>query len=213
MLKHMLFLLILGNLLCSIAGAQDIYVGKQYQFLSFETIPTWTGVAADWDKDRPLIHLYDPVKYKGHAQYISQALKTGMTFKQFKEQVSNYQTRKYLPFFLFDLRDSPITEDSVTNPDNSRTPESIFFKTFSSAGYEVKSKSSIRDIFLQEDLKAKLNELKNLSIQIHNKLSEKTQETEKIKYGVDIEFRLMKENNEFRLYIKQARLLGTTLPE
>jgi hypothetical protein len=101
----------LGTLLmvccASILSAQSIYQDRQFQFLSFESIPTWTGVATDWDKPAAKIHLYDAIQYKGHAQYISVALKTGITFAQFKEQVREYGSRKYMPFFLFDLRKKP----------------------------------------------------------------------------------------------------------
>ena len=87
--------------------AQNVYQDRLYQFLSFEAIPTWTGVATDWDKAEPQLHLYDSQQYKGHAQYISVALKTGITFAQFKEQVRTPSKRKYMPFFLFDLRSKP----------------------------------------------------------------------------------------------------------
>jgi hypothetical protein len=111
LIRTILFALISDLLFCSALTAQDIYRGKKYQFLSFETLPTWTGVATDWDTDHPSVHLYDPVKYKGHAQFISEGLKTGITLKQFKERVRPYQTRKYMPFFLFDLRDRPVALD------------------------------------------------------------------------------------------------------
>ena len=93
--------------------SQDIYTSKMYCFLSFGKIPTWVGVASDWDKTTPEIHLYDGNKYKGHAEYISVALKTGITFRQFKLQVKNPQNRKYLPFFLFDLRENKIVIDGI----------------------------------------------------------------------------------------------------
>lgn len=101
----------LGTLLmvlCArLLSAQSVYQDRQFQFLSFESIPTWTGVATDWDKPAAKIHLYDAIQYKGHAQYISVALKTGITFAQFKEQVRDHAQRKYMPFFLFDLRKKP----------------------------------------------------------------------------------------------------------
>jgi hypothetical protein len=89
------------------AFAQNVYRDKQFQFLSFEAIPTWTVVATDWHKEQAQLHLYDSQQYKGHAQYISVALKTGITFAQFKEQVRYPAKRKYMPFFLFDLRKKP----------------------------------------------------------------------------------------------------------
>ncbi len=91
--------------------SQNVYSDKEFQFLSYEKIPTWPGVATGWNEDLPAIHLYDYNKYKGHAQYISVCLKTGITFKQFKEQVRNPYTRKYIPFFLYDLRDTNVIID------------------------------------------------------------------------------------------------------
>ena len=91
--------------------AQNIYADKDFQFLSFEKIPTWVGVATSWNEESPDIHLYDAATYKGHAGYVSIGLKTGITFQQFKDQVRNYQSRKYLPFFLFDLREMNVVID------------------------------------------------------------------------------------------------------
>jgi hypothetical protein len=94
--------------------AQNAYTEKLYQFLSFGAIPTWTVVATDWNKEQAQLHLYDSHKYKGHAQYISVGLKTGITFAQFKEQVRYPAKRKYMPFFLFDLRKKPLVIDGKT---------------------------------------------------------------------------------------------------
>lgn len=89
-------------------SAQNPYQSKAHQFLSFEKIPTWVALAADWEEPEPEIHLFDPAKYKGHAQYVSVGLKTGISFKQFKNQVQFYDSRKYIPFVLFDLREEPV---------------------------------------------------------------------------------------------------------
>ena len=109
---YRLFLLFL---LCSSGtlNAQNIYQNKQFQFLSFEKIPTWVGVVSNWQSSVPKVHLYDPIAYKGHAQFVSVGLKTGINFQQFKAQVQQASTRQYMPFFLFDLRDSPITISGI----------------------------------------------------------------------------------------------------
>ncbi|MFH2142875.1 MAG: PEP/pyruvate-binding domain-containing protein [Bacteroidota bacterium] len=93
--------------------SQEVYISCKHQYLSFGLIPTWSCVASDWDKNSPQIHLYDYIIYKGHGDFVSKGLKTGITFKQFKEQVRTFETRKYLPFFLFDLRKSEVMMDSV----------------------------------------------------------------------------------------------------
>jgi hypothetical protein len=93
--------------------SQNTYTDKNFQFLSYGKIPTWVGVATNWNT-QPNINLYDGSKYKGHAAYISLGLKTGISFQQFKAQVSNPQTRNYIPFFLYDLRDLKLTIDNST---------------------------------------------------------------------------------------------------
>jgi hypothetical protein len=102
-------------LLTASLQAQTPHFETQFQFLSYGAIPTWTGVATGWDNTVPKIHLYDSERYKGHAQYISVALGTGITFAQFKDQVKDPATRKYLPFFLFDLRKKPIVLNGKTH--------------------------------------------------------------------------------------------------
>lgn len=94
--------------------AQDEYADRKFQFISYEKIPTWTGVATAWDSPQPVIHLYNPAKYRGHADFVSQGLKTGITFKQFKEQVQHFSSRRYLPFFLFDARAHPLQVNGKT---------------------------------------------------------------------------------------------------
>jgi hypothetical protein len=103
-----LFCLLMFSLLFNFLNAQDIYKSKKNQFTAFGSIPTWVGIAAGWNKSLPVFYFYDSDKHKGHAQFVADSLEAGMTFHRFKEQVRNYSTRKYLPFFLFDLRGHPI---------------------------------------------------------------------------------------------------------
>jgi hypothetical protein len=104
--KLKLIILINFFILTIPALSQNEYKDSKFQFLSFEKIPTWTGLATNWEKAQAEIHLYDFNQYKGHAEYISKALKTGISFKQFKLLVKSPDKRKYLPFFLFDLRET-----------------------------------------------------------------------------------------------------------
>ena len=94
---------------CRLLAQDSIYTKGKYQFIAYEAIPAWTGVASGWHTSSPAIHLYDGQKYKGHAEFVSRGLKTGITFKQFKENVMQYNGRKYVPFFLYDLRKNPLT--------------------------------------------------------------------------------------------------------
>jgi hypothetical protein len=95
-----------------LAGAQGIYIQGKFQFTAYEKIPAWACVASGWETQNPTINLYDYQKYKGHANFVSFGLKTGITFAQFKEQVKHYASRKYLPFFLYDLRKNPFKKNN-----------------------------------------------------------------------------------------------------
>lgn len=106
-----LFVVILMTGFAQASVAQHPYRDRLHQFLSFEAIPTWTGVVTDWEKASPKIHLYDSEQYKGHAQYVSAGLGTGITFATFKAQVKDPATRRFMPFFLFDLRSHPVQID------------------------------------------------------------------------------------------------------
>ncbi|MGH1336492.1 MAG: PEP/pyruvate-binding domain-containing protein [Aureispira sp.] len=83
-------------------------LNKAHQFLAYDQIPTWKGLASDWNKSTPKIHLFDVKKYKGHGNFVCYGLKTGLLFKQFKELVRHPEKREYLPLFLYDLRTKPI---------------------------------------------------------------------------------------------------------
>lgn len=93
---------------CLEIRAQQKLLNEQYQFIAYDKIPTWKGVAADWNKSRAIIHLFDTEKYKGHANYVCYGMKTGILFAQFKELVRRPDKRVYLPIFLYDLRKMPI---------------------------------------------------------------------------------------------------------
>lgn len=87
--------------------ASELYIKADQQFIAYEQIPSWTGVIVDW-KMAPKVHLYDIEKYKGHSNFVSKGLRRGISFSQFKEEVRYPEKRKYIPFFLFDLRQNPI---------------------------------------------------------------------------------------------------------
>lgn len=90
----------------SLANAQPD-VAKQ--FSAYGCIPAWVGVASNWQHEKPQVHFYPPSQYPGHADFVSRGLNTGITFSQFKQQVSHPQSRNYLPFFVYDLRKKPLT--------------------------------------------------------------------------------------------------------
>lgn len=105
------FIIIITAIAAPSATAQTDAELRQWQFMSYGKIPTWTGVAADWQKTTPTIHLYDNDEYKGHATFVMNKLKHQLNFKQFKALVSDPQKRQYIPFFLYDLRAFPLKEN------------------------------------------------------------------------------------------------------
>lgn len=98
-------------------------------------------------------------------------------------------------------------ENSVTNPDIEDLPEHIFFSSKNSDKYQLRSKSNINPVFEFEN-QEKLLELKKCIARVHQEFTKNHPS-----YGIDIEYKLMKEGNSIKLYIKQARLLNNVLPE
>ena len=92
------------------------------QFLSYGRLPTWGGVAVDWHLATPGLHYYSPVVYDGHAEYVSRALKTGLTFREFKARVRHRQTRRYVPFFVYDLRGFDVKRQGQKRPSRFGSP-------------------------------------------------------------------------------------------
>lgn len=106
---RMLWIILLLSCCVSVKGQQE-FLDKEYQFIAYDKIPTWKGLAANWDQSNPKIYLFDVEQYKGHGNYVCYGLKTGLRFSQFKELVRAPKKRVYLPIFLYDLRTMPITK-------------------------------------------------------------------------------------------------------
>lgn len=79
-----------------------------YKFTSFKALPTWCGVAVDWNT-KPKAYLYDPRITRGHAEFVNKKLGRAITFKQFKDLASKGASRQYLPFFIYDLSTKPLS--------------------------------------------------------------------------------------------------------
>lgn len=102
-------------------------------------------------------------------------------------------------------------ETSVTNPKDTATPEVIYFRQFDSKWYVTQAKSSIHNVFVDDaELTPLVRQLQKACVKIDTLLKKDLSSSDD--YGVDIEFKIMKEVTGFKLYIKQARLLHT-LPE
>ena len=110
-------------------------------------------------------------------------------------------------------------ENSITNPLPNQIPESFVFKQYiddpgwAFVGLDLISMSNIKSVFLLNtdfiDPKQKktLNTLSNNSLLIFKQLLSDAQITNTKQYSVDIEFKVMLENNQQQVYIKQGRLI------
>lgn len=105
-------------------------------------------------------------------------------------------------------------EHLVTNPEDGEVAEGILFKNPEKNEYSLQMASNIGNVFVQNpDLKDILNELRMLTNDIHKLLSSKQKAENGKFYGVDIEFKIVKKDENYQLFVKQARLLGSKLPE
>ena len=104
-------------------------------------------------------------------------------------------------------------ESSVTNPENGQLPETIVIPSAKNDRFEFRSKSTLHDVFLEQDLQELLPNLKQVTMDIHELLTRELEKDQEADYGVDLEFKIMKEGETFKLYIKQARLSRTILNE
>ncbi|MCH2045507.1 MAG: PEP/pyruvate-binding domain-containing protein, partial [Saprospiraceae bacterium] len=99
-------------------------------------------------------------------------------------------------------------ENSVTNAESGQIPEAIFFRKEDSKWYVTNTKSSIQNIFIEEPkLTPLVRELQRATVDISYLLKKDLASSKQNTYGVDLEFKVMKDQNEYKLYIKQARLL------
>ena len=82
--------------------------------LSYGRLPTYVGVASGWRSESPRADLYSPSLYPGHADFVARGLGHSVTFREFRRLVGDPRTRRYLPFFLYDLGRHPIRRGGVT---------------------------------------------------------------------------------------------------
>ena len=80
------------------------------QFVSHDKILTWEGIVADIGKPYVAVHLINTQKFAGHYGYTQNALGRGPEYTQFNfySEVQFPQTRRYMPFLVFDFRDRPL---------------------------------------------------------------------------------------------------------
>jgi len=109
---------------------------------------------------------------------------------------------------------SQIGENLVTNPEGGEVAEGILFLNPEKNEYKLQTASNIGAVFAQNpDVKDILSELRTVTNDIHKLLSSKQQAEKGKFYGVDIEFKILKTADSYQLFVKQARLLGSKLPE
>ncbi|WP_264327361.1 PEP/pyruvate-binding domain-containing protein [Romeriopsis navalis] len=80
------------------------------QFVSHDKILTWEGLVEHIGKPNATVHLIDTTRFEGHYGYTRNALGRGASYTQFNfySEVQFPQTRRYMPFLVFDFRDRPL---------------------------------------------------------------------------------------------------------
>lgn len=104
-------LLLLLLLSAALPAQEGVYRNGKNRFLSYGSLPTWACVVSDWETGDAKVYLYDYYKFRGHSEFVASGLKRPITFAQFKQQVKHAATRKYIPLFLYDLRQ--LKQDSL----------------------------------------------------------------------------------------------------
>ena len=75
-----ILLLVLAILSFNIASAQS----SELSFISYGNLPTWSGVAVDWNSS-PKLHIYDTKVYQGHSEFVARGLGRKIRFSEFKK--------------------------------------------------------------------------------------------------------------------------------
>lgn len=75
-------------------------------FISYGNLPTFSGVAVDWNT-APKLHIYDTKVYQGHSEFVARGLGRKIRFNEFKKLARQSKNREYMPFFLYDLNSKP----------------------------------------------------------------------------------------------------------
>ncbi len=96
------FIFVLTLFAINTASAQS----SDLSFISYGNLPTWSGVAVDWNA-APKIHLYDTKVYQGHSEFVARGLGRKIRFANFKKLSKESKIREYMPFFLYDLTAKP----------------------------------------------------------------------------------------------------------
>jgi hypothetical protein len=83
---------------------------ESLQFISHNKILTWEGLVEHIGKPNATVHLVDTKRFAGHFGYVQQGLGRGPEYTQdnFFGEVQFPQTRRYMPFLVFDLRHQPL---------------------------------------------------------------------------------------------------------
>ena len=91
-------------------NAQDL---DTMRFVSQGVLQTWMALLVDY-KTNPKVYIYDYDVCQKHGDYLNRYLHRAVLFKDFKRAVRYPERREYVPFFVYDLREIPITVNGYT---------------------------------------------------------------------------------------------------
>lgn len=107
MFRAFVFILVLFSFNIGWAQSQDL------SFISYGNLPTWSGVAVDWNTS-PKVHIYDTTVYQGHSEFVARGLGRKIRFNEFKKLSRQSKNREFLPFFLYNLSAKPYKNKTVS---------------------------------------------------------------------------------------------------
>src|SRR5439155_22959759 len=97
----------------------------------------------------------------------------------------------------------------VTNPEGGQVPESILFPSIAAPDFEVETKSNLGEVFLAPGMERARDDLREAIAKVHDLFDRRFHSHQ----DVDVEFKLVQEGDHRKLYLKQARFLGSTAPQ
>jgi hypothetical protein len=102
----------------SVAGQVRVLTVPEVRAVKFtndEGLRTWEGIVDRFGKSNPEVHLVDQKRFDGHFGYTQNALgRPQLTKLQFFNEVQVPDTRRYMPFQVYDVRKHPITVQGKT---------------------------------------------------------------------------------------------------
>jgi hypothetical protein len=87
---------------------------RSMRYTNDDGLRGWEGLVDNFGKADPTVHIVDNDRFDGHFGYVQNALKRPTTHDEFFALVRFPESRKYMPFQVYDFRKHPITRNGKT---------------------------------------------------------------------------------------------------